>query len=532
MFGDVSDTPTAAVTEVTVPLPPAEKAPEFRDSFTSRAGMRVREVAEGWLAVAPAEGAGQVYPYFALERLADGSTTISDEVWAPLLSNQPLHAEVEFAPSIGVGGTPEPAWRERLLKWAEEIYDAERPEAGFASVSAQLRALPLEQVPPFLSAHARQLLASYPDGSFWFMRTDHLLVRRLAMQRALLAMALMPDVLDENDPVERTLPALRTLQEHSLTRALEFGRLFDPLLLAFSPATLGFVFDWMPHALVFVTGISGSMVRKYPATPWAIYEPNLQGPGRLDWKDIDFVQDLPPGQIESLLQWWVARMNVVYSHLTDPTRFGDAVARHSPELQTAWLLTFERMLADFLLVQSGFQGAELARQQSAFDLLDKAEALLGFGKNGSGKGFERLLRRQSMLARLDQVWERLPLQLRPRFRAHTRRLYDDIYAHARKHAYEHRLTSGGVKVLNDRGQLEGLSLESYVPQLVRAIRNSAHGFIEVLTGEQHQTRRDRALLATHDGKLPPQLGDLATLLAFALVADFERVAEGTWLPRF
>jgi hypothetical protein len=86
-------------------------------------------------------------------------------------------------------------------------------------------------------------------------------------------------------------------------------------------------------------------------------------------------------------------------------------------------------------------------------------------------------------------------------------------------------------VQGEDGQLEGMSLESYVPQLVRAIRNSAHGFIEVLTSDRRQMRRDRALLATHDGKLPPQVGDLATLLAFALVADYERVIDGTWVPR-
>jgi hypothetical protein len=135
---------------------------------------------------------------------------------------------------------------------------------------------------------------------------------------------------------------------------------------------------------------------------------------------MDFVEDLAAGQIETLLQWWVTRLNVVYSFLADPTRFGDDLARHSAPRQAAWFLTFERMLADFLLVQTGFQGSELARQQAAFDLLDKAEALLGFGKDGSGKGFERLLRRRSMVQRLDEVWSRLPLQLQPRFRAHTR----------------------------------------------------------------------------------------------------------------
>jgi len=69
-------------------------------------------------------------------------------------------------------------------------------------------------------------------------------------------------------------------------------------------------------------------------------------------------------------------------------------------------------------------------------------------------------------------------------------------------------------------------MEMYVGELVRAVRNSAHGLIEQLT-----TSGDRYLIATHQGKLPAQLADLAALLAFALVADAEAVHEGRWLPR-
>ena len=68
-----------------------------------------------------------------------------------------------------------------------------------------------------------------------------------------------------------------------------------------------------------------------------------------------------------------------------------------------------------------------------------------------------------------------------------------------------------------------------MPQLIRAVRNSAHGFIEVMTSDTAAMRRDRELLATHDGKLPPHVPDLAALIGFALVADFERVADQSWL---
>jgi hypothetical protein len=106
-----------------------------------------------------------------------------------------------------------------------------------------------------------------------------------------------------------------------------------------------------------------------------------------------------------------------------------------------------------------------------------------------------------------------------------------MYEHVGQHAYEHRTTVGAIKVGPPGGLLKGLSLESYVPQFIRAVRNSAHGFIEVLTNDAPGMQRDRELLAAHDGKLPPHFPDLATLIGFALVADFERVAEGTWLPK-
>jgi hypothetical protein len=51
-----------------------------------------------------------------------------------------------------------------------------------------------------------------------------------------------------------------------------------------------------------------------------------------------------------------------------------------------------------------------------------------------------------------------------------------------------------------------------------------------MTSNASAMRRDRELLTTHDGKLPPHFPDLAALIGFALVADFERVVDQSWLP--
>jgi hypothetical protein len=242
-----------------------------------------------------------------------------------------------------------------------------------------------------------------------------------------------------------------------------------------------------------------------------------------------FIVGVPEAEIAALFQWWIRQLNTVYTHLLDPTRFADDFARHQPRRQLAWHLTFERMLADMTIVQTGFSHPELSRQQAAFDLLDKLEVMLGYGTERSGKGFSRLLQKSTMVSNLAAVWQKLPVQLRSRFDAYCEELYDTLYTEVRAHAYPHRLTSRGVKVWSEeQNRLEERRDDDYVPQLVRAVRNSAHGFIHVLTSDQKQARRDRAVLGGHDGKLPPQLPDLAALLGFAFVAGFEDVVHGAW----
>jgi hypothetical protein len=42
--------------------------------------------------------------------------------------------------------------------------------------------------------------------------------------------------------------------------------------------------------------------------------------------------------------------------------------------------------------------------------------------------------------------------------------------------------------------------------------------------------RDRELPVTHDGSLPLQVPDIAALIGLGLVADYEAVIAGSWLP--
>lgn len=65
-------------------------------------------------------------------------------------------------------------------------------------------------------------------------------------------------------------------------------------------------------------------------------------------------------------------------------------------------------------------------------------------------------------------------------------------------------------------------MNDYAPALLRAARNSAHGFLDQLSGP------DRHLVATHTGNFPPELADLAALVMLAVFGDPERLTHGTW----
>lgn len=508
---------------VLISLPAAADAPGIREGIQERAQWKLKEVVAGWGAVEPVEGAGVVFPYFTAHKLCDAKTPLTAETWEPLRQNPGWSRDDASPPRSSPGGSPDPDWQKRLLDWGDKVAKEGRRGSDLAAVSATLTALPPEQVPDYLQAQVPEFFEGNPNGSFWFFEVDPLAPRRIALLRVLLALEMLPDLLEVSGP---PLPQLRTLQEHSLTNGIAFEALVEPLLLAIPPTALGYSFSLMPHGLVFLFGHPTLITEKHPPTIASLYVPRLHGSGAgFHWRESDFFEGVGEADVETLFQWWVSRLNVLYSHALDPTNFADDAGRFQPTRQTVWFMTFERLIADALSIGSSPQASALSRLETGFDLLGKAEALLGYTKKKSGKGFQRLLRRDEMIPRLDAIWDsRLPLQLRARFKAHTRHLYDRVYDHVRDESYDFRVTGKGINVWSSEdGKLIEWTWDAYVPRIVRAVRNSAHGLMEVFES------RDRDVVTAHSGEMSPELPELAAFLVLALVADAERLCDGTWL---
>jgi hypothetical protein len=505
-------------------LPDGADAPGIRDGITQLAEWRLNEVTPGWGAIEPAEGAHAIYPYFKVHKLCDAQTAPSDETWEPLRRNPAAWSSAD-PPVLRTSptGTPSPDWQKALLAWGDKVAANGRRGAEFAAISATITGLDPSEVPGYLQQQMPLLFDEFKEGSLWFFEVDRLLTRRIALLRILLALETIPDFIDAT---KNKMPQVHTLQEHSLTGGASFEALIDPLLLAIPPTSLGYSWGWMPHGLVFLFGFPTLVTEDHPPTLASLYAPRLHGSGAgFHWRESGFFQDVAPSDIESLLQWWVSRLNVIYSYAVDVTNFADEHGRFHAARQAVWSLTFERLVADALSIASSPQASALSRQETGFDLLDKAEALLGYRKDRTGKGFQRLLRRSEMIPRLDAIWDaRLPVQLRPRFEAHTRHLYDRIYAHASSEAYDFRLTPSGINVWSSKeDRLIEWQWDAFVPRLIRAVRNSAHGLMETFEGN------DRDLVVAHSGEMAPELPELAAFLVLALVADAERLCAGTWL---
>jgi hypothetical protein len=495
-----------------VRMPDLQRAPAYRTGLAELSHFRVDDMGAGVVAVAPAEGAGAVAQHFRLIKVCDAGTDFDNPgVWAPIRDNPPRQ-RTDIGDPL--------AYRQQMVDRGQEIIK-QRPSNEAEIVAFALAALGAAEagdLPDLLAANIPHLLKEFPSGSLWLVTVSDVLLSRLAFGRTQLALQLTPDM-----PMGPEMEQLRSFEELTLTRGIDFGEIIDLALLVFSPGVLGLRIPAMPHVLVFCFGTTVELRRSYPVSLASLYRPRvLSDPQGLDRSAI--FKNQQPNDGEQLLEWWVTRLNAIYSHASDPTRFTDAEGFYGAAAQTAWTITVERLLGDALSLLAEPQATELDRVQVAFDLLDKAESLLGYGKQETSDGFEALLRRTKSVRRACEALSSLPEDLAKRLSDEIARLFDELRDEIRDNTLQHRLTSKGARVATtDVATVKAISDDDLISTLCRAVRNSSHGLLEVLRDHPH-----RFYLAINTGGIPAELPALAPLLGLALLADTESLIDGSW----
>jgi hypothetical protein len=497
--------------DVRVPTPPGF-SDDDRRRFEDMLGFQTRDVGPGFAYMHPAEPRGTVHDYFKAHRLCDATTPLAAETWAPLREHPAYEDQDAERPK-------------RLLAYADAL--GRQPTLlaeALMGVAATVAAFPNAELPGYLEAQLPELFKLFPDGSLWLVSTEPQLLTRLIVMHAVSSLYLAPDM-----PLRREqFQGFQALDEHSLTRGVDFARTLDPALLAWSPATVGISFDVQPHALVFLFGKPVELVQEeLPPTLASLYEPRLFEPLDDDvLLDERLIDRFDPRQPEELLRWWVGRLNVLYSFASDPRNFlVEEIGIGEPRQQHGWFLSFERLLADAIMALAGVRKPPLDRLNALFDFLDKAEVLLGYGSDRSGRAFKQLVTRGQALHRLDHYYRTaLPDELRKLFYANAQALYDRVVERVLAGVGDFRRRPNAVLVDIGRDEPHPKPLDDYVAELIRATRNSAHGLIEQLDAEQ------RSIIGIHRGGLPAETPLLVGPLLLGFAAGAEEFCARRWLP--
>lgn len=502
-----------ALNKVRVTLPAGHEV-GFRQSMAGMSEFVVEDAADGVVIIEPREGAGAVRRYFEPFRLCTAATDLDDNnIWQPIVRHPPISSK----PQLDV-----PADMAQTLP---DLDESDELSAIVMRLGVRVALAEPADLPTVLKEELPELFRRYRGGSLWYIAVDHALLSRLAFARVRLQLELTPDI--DFDPDSRG--GVSYFAVHNITGGVNFGKLFDNALLAIPPVAFGFSMSTFPHPLVFLFGEFEDLRTHGPGTLAGAFFPDVSAQSRIPGIKVP-VNNLATAHLEALLQWWTTRLDVVYSHAADPTRFQRDGAHDAPA-QAGWFLTLERMMADAAVLLAAVGSPPILRAQAAFDLLDKADSLLTAPhKKAEGKNFKRLLRRHEVMPRLERAVRRMPLQLQQRFLTYARGRYEQFYADMAEHTMRDRRRPNGVMVArNEPADLQLMPWEEYVPELIRAARNSSHGLQDVMREPKDMSaRHQRLLLATNSGDIPSSFFEVAAIAYLALMADAERLCERSW----
>lgn len=171
------------------------------------------------------------------------------------------------------------------------------------------------ELPGYLTVEMPNIFDAMPNASLWLVSVDDLLLRRLMFLRAQLALTLTPDI----PLVAGQFPGFQLLAAHGLTQGgMDFSSAVSLPLVMFSPDVIGIPLRWEPHTLLLLFGEAADLRKPDFAAPSQALQPHtLTRPE--GWEGPPFCDRLSSGEMESLIPWWVDRLNVLYSYAVDPT---------------------------------------------------------------------------------------------------------------------------------------------------------------------------------------------------------------------
>jgi len=276
---------------------------------------------------------------------------------------------------------------------------------------------------------------------------------------------------------------------------------FDPLVTARSPWVWAFTAPRVGALIVYSFGAAVSGRRGEAAELLQLQLPagGMQSGPR--------PTDINEEVCRVTLGWWVEKLDMLFSHLTEPANFCDDTGSYLPLRHLQVLLGVEQL---FRHVQSilAHDRDRNARRVLLFSALDTLE---GLGLCGT----EQSATLSHAHTVLDQLSNNIPVEARPILLPNAKRAVEGLAEVQDGFYLRSRVNSSTIRLGAAGGANQEFSKEQAAQMWLRVLRNANHGF---RPEPGRNVARTESLLMAHDGTIPDGLSHLAYLYLLELLA--------------
>lgn len=221
----------------------------------------------------------------------------------------------------------------------------------------------------------------------------------------------------------------------------------------------------------------------------------------------------PPSNPKIYIQaaeWWVEQLSTIFSIITEPANYVDDDA-FNPAEATERLLSVEQLFRDCQSILT-LTRDDHARTTLAFTLLKRLEGLVPDYR------WKTVVGRSSLESIVEKLRTAVPAELHDVFLWRAERAVRAVAA------LEHGFFAAGedpesaILLPDKNGIRVATDRRNAVTEWLQLVRNSLHGF-------DKPSKRDRALLAAHDGEIPGDFADVAWLHLLDIVANPDKLAK-------
>lgn len=396
---------------------------------------------------------------------------------------------------------------------AEHVSRQNRYETEFPMLAAGIKSLLFAQNDSLqLPDTAAQIMGDwlqsnigFTDASMHLISTEPHLQSRYGITRSLLQPEVTPPADGSDGPAFSS--QLHFLQDINVG----LGAYIEPLLTSLSPSVWGVTAPRIAAVIVVCWGkllvghrdltadlLTLSVTRGYPAP-----------------LELDPVPS--PSAYREALKWWVSRLQLVFSELTEPANTVDETGFYTPAAALERMVTFEQLLRSAQVVATAVDPH--ARVLALFNVLDSVSGLI------RTVNFSTLTNLNSARKILATVAATIPEAAHPVLLPRAAAAVDALEKAQRGFFVDARLRGADILLPNAKsGVDEPVPLTKASELWIRILRNSQHGY------DRPPDIRERAILTAHTGEIPERLPDLAWLAVLSIFAQPELLRRNTQQP--